>query len=230
MRRLKVLTILTAIVLITLISGYLSTTSPVNVSVEEGQREGTLIFTAGQGESPLKGVEIKINEESRGRTDSDGILSVEWLLAGEYSWSAIYNGNLVYFENFTIPEVTELEFVEMRRDKDAYHLGDDATGIVIVKNTGTRVIDHLTIKVTATNIRYSSYGTLATKTMSKDFETEIYPGEEKEFRASVRIPESVTVSGYKVEGHMLKGIYKIEDEILIDDLSFGVKEMMIEVK
>ena len=225
----KVLAILTLILLVALISGCFSNTTPIDVSISQGQTKGTIIFTAKQGEDPLKGVEIKINGQSKGSTDSDGILTVEWLLKGEYNWSAIYRGNETSFGNFTILEVVELEFVDMKLDKGVYHLGDIATGTVTVKNTGTTVIDHLTIKVAATNLKYAEYGSLATKTKSKDFLTEIYPGEEKEFLATAQIPESVMVSGYEIGGDMLKGMYLIEDEVLVDGLSFGFKDMEIEV-
>ena len=47
--------------------------------------------------------------------------------------------------------------------------------------------------------------------------------------ATAQIPKRVMVSGYEIGGDMLKGVYLIEDEVLVDGLSFGFKDMEIEV-
>jgi hypothetical protein len=128
-----------------------------NVQVEALPPDrGTAAFIAQTEGEPISGVEIKIDGVTKGFTDGEGKLKVEWLIAGEHSWGAIYRGGKISQGKFEIPEIVDAEFVdvwaivrgeEYREGFKVNPFKESAGPCWTIKNTGTTIIDHYTIKV-----------------------------------------------------------------------------------
>jgi hypothetical protein len=119
---------------------------------------GTVVFVAQREENPISGVEIKIDGESKGFTDEEGKLKVEWLLYGDHTWRAVYEGREVSQGKFEIEKIVDIQLVDMHIEKngkrvnEVYPLGstDMLSGVYVVKNNGTTTIDHFTWRLTTT--------------------------------------------------------------------------------
>lgn len=196
--------------------------SIISVTASTGSKEGAIIFTVIRNGEPLQDVEIHIDGKSRGNTGFDGILIVEWLLAGAHSWDAIYGGEVVASGDFTIPEVTKLEFIDFKAKK-TYSPGEFATGTFVVKNTGTTVVDHLLIRGT---VKSYDFGGKEHFTKHKR-NLSIAPGQLWRYDKTKRVPKRIRAFLFTIDP---RGRYKVKAEILIDGESFGSREIKIEVK
>jgi hypothetical protein len=121
---------------------------------------GTVVFIAQTEGNPTPGVEIKIDGKSRGFTGEDGKLKVEWLLFGEHTWGAMYEGNEVSQGEFEIEKVADIKFLDRwtevngRKTTEFYPLKDTCAYAFILQNTGTTIIDMNEI-----GIKWESYPT-----------------------------------------------------------------------
>lgn len=192
-----------------------SKTSREIITTSAGPRPGTIIFTAMRKRKPLQGVEILIDGENGGRTDAEGVLIAEWLLAGKHSWDATYHRKRIASGDFTVPEVTELEFIDFKSDKPVYSRGESITGTLVIKNTGTTVIDHLNIKGSVKCLRYSAKRTR----LKHKRNLSIAPGQLWTYVKTKRMPMEAP-----------RGRYRLKNEVLIDDRSFGSRKVYVEVK
>ena len=109
---------------------------------------GTVVFIAQSEENPAQGVEVRIDGESKGFTEKDGKLKVEWLLFGDHFWEAIYGGKEVSRGEFEIEKIVGMEILDYWFEKEGkrgteVYLADEATFTTAVKNTGTAPIDQL---------------------------------------------------------------------------------------
>ena len=109
---------------------------------------GTVVFIAQSEENPAQGVEVRIDGESKGFTEKDGKLKVEWLLFGDHFWEAIYGGKEVSRGEFEIEKIVGMEILDFRYEKEGkrgteFYFADETIGTIVVKNTGTAPIDQL---------------------------------------------------------------------------------------
>ena len=91
---------------------------------------------------------LRIDGESKGFTEKDGKLKVEWLLFGDHFWEAIYGGKEVSRGEFEIEKIVGMEILDHWFEKEGkrgteFYLADEAIVTVVVKNTGTAPIDQL---------------------------------------------------------------------------------------
>jgi len=109
---------------------------------------------------------------------------------------------------------TGAQLVSYGTDKDTYKRGDTANGYITVKNTGSAVIDTITIKAT---VARSVPVVGSASVMSKDFKVtglNIQPGQTKKAQFSVNIPS--TYSGFSTAGS-----YDLSGNILVSGKQIG---------
>ena len=110
--------------------------------------------------------------------------------------------------------VANAQLVNYGTDKDTYKRGETANGYATIKNTGSTVIDTVTISAKVSR-SMPLVGSLSV--LSKDFKVtglNIKPGETKKVQFSVNIPS--TFSGFSTAGS-----YDIKGNVLVNGKQLG---------
>lgn len=131
-------------------------------------------------------------------------------MPGSYGVSYQEVGAAVNVTATSTPSGTlDAQLVGYGTDKDTYNRGDTANGYITLKNTGSTVINDVTVSVSVAR----SVPVLGTASLgSKDYKVSglnIQPGETKKAEFSVNIPKEYsgfsTAGDYDINGNVLAG-------------------------
>ncbi len=122
-----------------------------------------------------------------------------------------------------VSPVTSAQLVEGYTDKGTYNKGDTASGIVVLKNTGTTVINNVTVEVTAYKLMpVVGYVQIGSKSVTLN-SLAIPPGVVKKLDKKVKIPG-------KYKGIVAAGDYKVDVKLSTGGVQIGSFTSYITVK
>jgi hypothetical protein len=170
----------------------------------------------------VKGVTVSVDSSPHSQVNNCGSLSTKPLMAGDHTWEARYQGNIIASGTFSIKEVNEVKITGVEV-ASSYNAGDTVHGKIVVKNTGSAVVREFDIKTLVVNNNYAWMGDKAKRDYFDQYSSDLKPGEVYEVPITVTIPE-------KVSGIRPSGRYSITVSLLLDGKTMDTRLVNTQVK
>ncbi len=178
--------------------------------------------TYGGKDSGVKGVSVSVDSETPSAVNACGFLSTKPLMAGDYTWKAVYQGKDIDSGTFNIKEASEIKISRIEVAPN-YNAGDTVNGKIIVKNTGSVPVKDFKISTLVVNNNYAWMGDKAKREYSDSYTSDIKPGKIYEVPITVTIPE-------KVGGIRPSGRYSITVSLILNGQRTDMKIVNTQVK
>jgi hypothetical protein len=176
-----------------------------------------------------KGINFGVNEMTvtvdslpPAQVNDCGFISSSPLPAGDYTWTAMYQGKIIASGTFNLKEVSEIKIARIEV-APSYNAGDTVNGKIVIKNTGSAVVKSFDIKTLVVNNNYAWMGDKARREYLDQYNSDIKPGEIYEVPITVTIPE-------KVSGIRPSGRYSITVSLIFNGQMMDTKIVNTEVK
>lgn len=170
----------------------------------------------------VKGVRVSVDSSVQSEVNACGYLSSKALMAGNYTWNAIYQGNTIGSGKFNIKEVNEVRITRLDIAK-SYTAGSTVNAQIVVVNTGSTAVTGFEIKTLAVNNNYAFMGDKAKKEYIDRYNTDLKPGVSYDIPIGFTIPE-------KVSGIRPSGKYTITVSLVLNGKVVDKKVVNTEVK
>jgi len=144
------------------------------------------------------------------------------LMAGDYTWKAMYQGKNIGSGKFNIKEVNEVKITRMDIAK-SYTAGSTVNAKIVVVNTGSTIVTGFEIRTLAVNNNYAFMGDKAKKEYIDQYQTDLEPGVSYDIPIGFNIPE-------KVSGIRPSGKYTITVSLVLNGKVVDKKVVNTEVK
>ena len=170
----------------------------------------------------VKDVMVSVDSQPPAEVSRCGYLATKELLAGEHVWKAYYQGEIITSGSFILKEASEMKISKVEV-APVYMAGDTVNGKVVLKNTGSIIINEFDLKTLVVNNNFAWMGDKARREYFNKYESNLKPGEMYEIIMDVTIPE-------KVSGIRPSGKYSITLSTLLNGQITDSKVVNTEVK
>lgn len=170
----------------------------------------------------VKGVTVSVEPSAPSEANACGYVSSKALMAGNYTWKAMYQGKTIGSGKFHIKEVNEVKITRMDIAK-SYTAGSTVNAKIVVVNTGSTTVTGFEIKTLAVNNNYAFMGDKAKKEYTDQYNTDLKPGVSYDIPIGFTIPE-------KVSGIRPSGKYTITVSLILNGKVVDTKVVNTEVK
>lgn len=170
----------------------------------------------------VKGVTVSVGLSGPSEVNECGYLSSKALMAGDYSWNAMYQGKTIGSGKFNIKEVNEVRIIRLDMAK-SYNAGDTVNAKIVVVNTGSTTVKGFEIKTLAVNNNYAFMGDKAKREYADWYDTDLKPGVSYDIPIGFTIPE-------KVSGIRPSGKYTVTVSVVLKGNVVDKKVVNTEVK
>jgi len=170
----------------------------------------------------VKGVTVSVDSSEQSEVNACGYLSSKALMAGDYTWKAMYQGNTIGSGKFNIKEVNEVKITRLDI-AESYTAGSTVNAKIVVVNTGSTTVTGFEIKTLAVNNNYAFMGDKAKKEYIDRYNTDLKPGVSYDIPIGFTIPE-------KVSGIRPSGKYTITVSLVLNGKVVDKKVVNTEVK
>ena len=170
----------------------------------------------------VKGVTVSVDPSGPSEVNTCGYLSSKALMAGDYTWKALYQGKTIDSGKFNIKEVNEVKITRLDIAK-SYTAGSTVNAKIVVVNTGSTKVTGFEIRTLAVNNNYAFMGDKAKKEYIDQYNTDLKPGVSYDIPIGFTIPE-------KVSGIRPSGKYTITVSVVLDGKVVDKKVVNTEVK
>lgn len=167
-------------------------------------------------------VEFFIDSFKAEKVNRCGYFATKGLLAGEHNWRAEYHGETIASGIFKLEEINEIKISGIQV-ANSYLAGDTVNGKIILKNTGSTVVNGFDIKTNVINHKFEWMGDVAKKEFYRKYDSNVKPGEDHVISIHVKIPE-------KVNGVKPSGTYSITISLILDSKIVDSRSVKTEVK
>jgi hypothetical protein len=172
--------------------------------------------------SGVKGVTVSVDSLAPSEVNACGYLSSKALMAGDYTWKAMYQGMSIGSGKFNIREVNEVKITRLDIAK-SYTAGSTVNAKIVVVNTGSTTVTGFEIRTLAVNNNYAFMGDKAKKEYTDQYNTDLKPGVSYDIPIGFTIPE-------KVSGIRPSGKYTITVSLVLNGKVVDKKVVNTEVK
>lgn len=170
----------------------------------------------------VKGVTVSVDSSKQSEVNACGYLSSKALMAGDYTWKAMYQGNTIGSGKFNIKEVNEVKITKLDIAK-SYTAGSTVNAKIVVVNTGSTTVRGFEIITQAVNNNYAFMGDKAKREYIDRYNTDLKPGISYDIPIGFTIPE-------KVSGIRPSGKYTITVSLVLNGKFVDKKVVNTEVK
>lgn len=172
--------------------------------------------------SGVKGVTVSVDSSAPSEVNACGYLSSKALMAGDYTWKAMYQGKIIGSGKFNIKEVSEVKITRMDIAK-RYTAGSTVSTKIVVVNSGSTTVTGFEVRTLAVNNNYAWMGDKAKKEYIDQYKTDLKPGVSYDIPIGFTIPE-------KVSGIRPSGKYTITVSLVLNGQVVDKKVVNTEVK
>lgn len=172
--------------------------------------------------SGVKGVTVSVDSSAPSEVNACGYLSSKALMAGDYTWKAMYQGKIIGSGKFNIKEVSEVKITRMDIAK-RYTAGSTVSAKIVVVNSGSTTVTGFEVRTLAVNNNYAWMGDKAKKEYIDRYQTDLEPGVSYDIPIGFTIPE-------KVSGIRPSGKYTITVSLVLNGQVVDKKIVNTEVK
>ncbi len=145
----------------------------------------------------VKGVTVSVDSSVPSEVNACGYLPSKALMAGDYTWKAMYRGKTIGSGKFIIKEVNQVKITQMDIAK-SYTAGSTVNAKIVVVNSGSTIVTGFEIRTLAVNNNYAFMGDKAKKEYIDRYNTDLKPGVSYDIPIGFTIPEKV--SGIRPSG------------------------------
>jgi hypothetical protein len=170
----------------------------------------------------VKGVMVSVEPSVPSEVNACGYLASKALLAGNYTWKAVYQGKTIGSGKFNIKEVNEVKITKLDIAK-SYTAGSRVSAKIVVVNSGSTIVTGFEIRTLAVNNNYAFMGDKAKKEYTDQYNTDMKPGVSYDIPIGFNIPE-------KVSGIRPSGKYTITVSLVLNGKVVDKKVVNTEVK
>lgn len=172
--------------------------------------------------SGVKGVTVSVDSSAPSEVNACGYLSSKALMAGDYTWKAVYQGKTIGSGKFNIKEVNEVKITRLDIAK-SYTAGSKVSAKIVVVNSGSTTVTGFEVRTLAVNNNYAWMGDKAKKEYIDQYQTDLKPGVSYDIPIGFTIPE-------KVSGIRPSGKYTITVSLALNGQVVDKKVVNTEVK
>ncbi len=172
--------------------------------------------------SGVKGVTVSVDSAAPSEVNACGYLPSKALMAGNYTWKAVYQGKTMGSGKFNIKEVNEIKITRLDIAK-SYTAGSKVSAKIVLVNTGSTIVSGFEIRTLAVNNNYAFMGDKAKKEYVDQYNTDLKPGVNYDIPIGFTIPE-------KVSGIRPSGKYTITVSVVLNGRVVDKKIVNTEVK
>ncbi len=170
----------------------------------------------------VKGITVSVDPSTPSEVNACGYLSSKALMAGDYTWKAVYQGKTIGSGKFNIKEVNEVKITGLDIAK-SYTAGSMVSAKIVVVNSGSTIVTGFEIRTLAVNNNYAFMGDKAKKEYVDQYSTDLKPGVSYDIPIGFTIPE-------KVSGIRPSGKYTITVSLVLNGKVVDKKVVNTEVK
>lgn len=170
----------------------------------------------------VKGVMVLVDPSALSEVNPCGYFTSKALMAGDYTWKAVYQGTTIGSGKFNIKEVEEVKITRMEIAK-SYTAGSTVNAKIVVVNSGSTIVTGFEIRTLAVNNNYAFMGDKAKKEYLDQYSTDLKPGVSYDIPIGFTIPE-------KVSGIRPSGRYTITVSLVLNGKVVDKKVVNTEVK
>lgn len=170
----------------------------------------------------VKGVKVSVDPSAASEVNACGYMSSKALMAGDYTWKAVYQGKTIGSGKFNIKEVDEVKITRLDIAK-SYTAGSMVSAKIFVVNSGSTIVTGFEIRTLAVNNNYAFMGDKAKREYVDQYSTDLKPGVSYDIPIGFTIPE-------KVSGIRPSGKYTITVSLVLNGKVVDKKVVSTEVK
>ena len=169
----------------------------------------------------VKDVFISVDSSTSIEVNSCGYLITKPLFAGEHTWQAEYQGNVIASGSFDLKETSDIKISSIEI-APRYKAGDTVNGNIVLTNMGSTTITGFEIETLVINHKYEWMGDQAKKEYHDKYTSQLKPG------GKYNIPIKVTIPG-KVSGIRPTGRYSITINLILNSQIIDTKVVNTEI-
>ncbi len=169
----------------------------------------------------VKDVFISVDSSTPIEVNSCGYLITKPLFAGEHTWQAEYQGNVIASGSFDLKETSDIKISSIEI-APRYKAGDTVNGNIVLTNMGSTTITGFEIETLVINHKYEWMGDQAKKEYHDKYTSQLKPGGKYNIPIRVTIPE-------KVSGIRPTGSYSITINLILNNQIIDTKVANTEV-
>ena len=169
----------------------------------------------------VKNVLISVDSSTPKEVNSCGNLITKPLFAGEHTWQAKYQGNVIASGSFDLKETSDIKISSIEI-ASRYTAGDTVNGKIVLTNMGSTTITGFEIETLVINHKYEWMGDQAKKEYHDKYTSQLKPGGKYNIPIRVTIPE-------KVSGIRPTGSYSITINLILNNQIIDTKVANTEV-